>query len=70
MFNRFKWFLPFESSGDIVPVEKSGCFDVDVVLKSLFMKVGELNDDICNNLDPEITMVTILNGPWCVDSTL
>jgi hypothetical protein len=38
--------LPFESSGDIVHIEKSGCFDVDVVLKYLLMRVGEINDDI------------------------
>jgi hypothetical protein len=43
-------------SGDIVHVEKSGRFDVDMVWKSLFMKVGELSDDICNRLDSEITM--------------
>jgi hypothetical protein len=48
--NYFKRFLPFESSGDIVHVEKSGRFDVDVVLKYLFMRVGELRDDICNRL--------------------
>jgi hypothetical protein len=30
--------------------------DVDVVLKSLFMRLGELSDDICNRLDSEITM--------------
>jgi hypothetical protein len=34
-------------SGDIVDIEKSGRLDVDVVLKSLFMRVGELNSDIC-----------------------
>jgi hypothetical protein len=39
------------SSGDIVHVEKSGRFDVDVVLKSLFVRVGELSDDTCNRLD-------------------
>jgi hypothetical protein len=27
-------FLPLQSSGDIVHIEKSGRFDVDVVLKS------------------------------------
>jgi hypothetical protein len=46
-------------SGDIVHTEKCERFDVDVVLKSLFMRVGELSDDIRNRLDPEITMVTI-----------
>jgi hypothetical protein len=40
--NQFKRILPFESFGDIVHVEKSGCFNVDVVLKSLFVRVGEL----------------------------
>jgi hypothetical protein len=41
-----------------------------VVLKSLFMRGGGLNDDICNRLDPEITMkVTISNVPWCADNT-
>jgi hypothetical protein len=30
--NYFKRFFPFESSGDIVHGEKSGRFDVDVVL--------------------------------------
>jgi hypothetical protein len=34
--------FPFESSGHIIHVEKSGRFDVDVVLKSLFMRLGEL----------------------------
>jgi hypothetical protein len=58
-------------SGDIVHVKKSGRFDGDVVLKFLFMIVGELSDDICNRLNPEIAMkVTILNVPWCSDSTL
>jgi hypothetical protein len=41
-------------SGDIVHIEKSGLFNVDEVLKSLFMRVGELSDDIFNCLDPEI----------------
>jgi hypothetical protein len=42
----------------------SGRFDVDVVLKSLFMRVGELSDDICKCLDTAITMkVTISNVP-------
>jgi hypothetical protein len=40
------------SSGDIVHVEKSGRFDVDVVLKFFFTRLGELSDDICNRLDP------------------
>jgi hypothetical protein len=71
MSNEFKQILPFESSGDIVHVEKSGRFDVDVVLKPLFMRVGELSDDICNRLDSEITIkVTISNVPWCVNNTL
>jgi hypothetical protein len=69
MSNWFREFLLFESSGDIVHVEKSGRFDVDVVLKSLFMRAGRHSDDICNHLDAEITMkVTILNVPWCIDS--
>jgi hypothetical protein len=58
------------SSGDIVHVEKSGRFDVDVVLKSLFMRVGELSDDICNHLVSKIVMVTILNVTSCVNNTL
>jgi hypothetical protein len=37
MYNQFKRFLPVESSGDIVHVEKSGRFDVDV-WESLFMR--------------------------------
>jgi hypothetical protein len=42
-----------------------------VVLKSLFMRLGELSDDICNCLDSEITMkVTISNVPRCVNNTL
>jgi hypothetical protein len=42
-----------------------------VVLKSLFMRLGELSDDICNRLDPEITMkVTVSNVPWCVNISL
>jgi hypothetical protein len=50
--------------------KKSGGFDVDVVLKSLFMRLGQLSDDICNRLDPVITMkVTISNVPWGVDNT-
>jgi hypothetical protein len=49
----------------------SGRFDVDVVLKSLFMRLVELSYDICNRLDSEITMkVTISNVPRCVNSTL
>jgi hypothetical protein len=51
------------SSGDIVHVEKYGRFDVDIVLKSLIMRVGEISDDICNRLEPEIMMVTISNVP-------
>jgi hypothetical protein len=59
----------FESSGDIVHAEKSGRSDVDMALKSLFMRDGELSDDICNRLDSEIMMeVTILNVPWCVNN--
>jgi hypothetical protein len=65
-----KRFLPFESSSDIVHVEKSGRFGVDVGLKPPFLSVGELSDDICNRLDSEITMVTISNVPWCVNNTL
>jgi hypothetical protein len=38
----FKRFLPFESSGDTVHVEKSGCFNFDVVLKYLLIRVGEI----------------------------
>jgi hypothetical protein len=54
-----------ESSGDIVHVEKSGHFNVDVVLKPLFMRVGKFNNDICNCLDSEIAMmVTISNMPY------
>jgi hypothetical protein len=54
-----------------VHIEKTGCFDVDVNLKSLFMRVGEHSDYICNLLNPEITMkVTISNVPWCVKNTL
>jgi hypothetical protein len=68
--NWLKRFLLFESSGDIVHVEKSGHFEVDVVLKSLLMRLGKLSDDICNRLDPKITMVTISNVPWCINSTL
>jgi hypothetical protein len=64
-------FLLFEWSDDIFHIEKSGCFGVDVVSKSLFMRVGELSDDICNHLDPEIMMkLTISNVPWCVNNTL
>jgi hypothetical protein len=52
-------------SGDIAHVEKSEHFDDDVVLKYLFMRAGELRDDICNRLDPEVTMkITISNIPW------
>jgi hypothetical protein len=61
----------FESYGDTVHVEKPGCFDVDVVLKSLFMKLGELSDDICDHLNSEITMkANISNLPWCANNTL
>jgi hypothetical protein len=42
---------------------------VDVVLKSLFMRLGELSDDICNRLNPEDTMVTISKVPRCVNNT-
>jgi hypothetical protein len=63
--------IPFESSGDIVHVEKSGRFDVDVVLKSHFKRIGELSDDICDRLYPKITTkVTISDVPWCVDNTV
>jgi hypothetical protein len=42
-----------------------------VVLKSLFMRLGELSDEIYNRLDSEITMkVTILHVPRCVNNTL
>jgi hypothetical protein len=42
-----------------------------MVLKSLFMRLGELSDDICNRLDSEITMkVTISNVPRCVNNRL
>jgi hypothetical protein len=67
--NQFKRFLPFELSGDIVDIEKSGGIDADVVLKYLFVTVGELSDDICNR-DPVITVLTISNVLWCVDNTL
>jgi hypothetical protein len=37
----------------------------------LFMRVGELSDDICNRLNSEITTkVTISNVPRCVNNTL
>jgi hypothetical protein len=39
LFNKFKRFLPFESSGNVLHIEKSGHFTVDVVLKSPFMRV-------------------------------
>jgi hypothetical protein len=39
----------------------SGRFNVDVVLKSVFVRVGELSDDISNRLDPEIKMKVALN---------
>jgi hypothetical protein len=32
-------------SGGIVHIEKCGHFDVDVVLKSHYIRVGKLNDD-------------------------
>jgi hypothetical protein len=67
-YNQFKRFLPLP--GDIVHVEKSRRFDVDVVLKSLFMRLGELSDDICKRFDSEITMVTIWNVSWCVNNKL
>jgi hypothetical protein len=55
----------------MVHVEKSGSFDVYVVLKSLFTKLGELSDDICNRLDSEITLeVTISKVPWFVNNAL
>jgi hypothetical protein len=57
-------------SGDIVHVENSGRFEVDVVLKYLFTRLGELCDDICNCLDSEITMVTISKVPGHVNNTL
>jgi hypothetical protein len=47
-----KLLLPFESSGDILHIEKSGHFAVDVVLKSLFMRTGKSSDDVSNRLDP------------------
>jgi hypothetical protein len=43
---------PFESSGDILHIQKSGHFTVDVVLKSLFMRAGKSSDDVSNSLDP------------------
>jgi hypothetical protein len=55
-----KRFLLFESSGDIVNVEKSGRFDVDVVLKVHFTKVVKICDDNCNRIDPGITIVTLI----------
>jgi hypothetical protein len=45
-------FFPFESSGDILRIEKSGHFSVDVVLKSLSMRAGKSSDDVSNRLDP------------------
>jgi hypothetical protein len=66
----FRRVFPFESFSDIVHIEKSGHFDVDVVLRSLFMRVGELSNDICNHLNPKIMMVTISNVPWCIDNTV
>jgi hypothetical protein len=64
-----KQFPPFEVSGDIVHVKKSGCFDVDVVLKLLFIRVGELSDDICNRLDHDekiILRVTFYISARCL----
>jgi hypothetical protein len=37
---------------DILHIEKSGHFTVDVVLKSLFMIAGKSSDDVSNRLDP------------------
>jgi hypothetical protein len=49
----------------------SGRVHVDVILKSLSMRVGELSDGICNCLDPKITMkATISNVQLCFDNTL
>jgi hypothetical protein len=48
----FKRYLPFESSGDILHIEESGHFTVEVVLKSLFVRAGKSVDDVSNRLDP------------------
>jgi hypothetical protein len=50
-------------SDDIVHVEKSGRFDVDVVFKSLFMRLGELSDESKKSAVPVIqhTTYNILN---------
>jgi hypothetical protein len=63
--NQFKSSLLFKPSGDIVHVDKPGRLNVDVVLKSLFMRFGEFCDDMCNRLDPE----TAMNVSWGVDNT-
>jgi hypothetical protein len=35
------------------------------------MRAGELSDDICNCLDPKITMkIALSNVPWCVNNIL
>jgi hypothetical protein len=38
------FFLPFESSGNILHIEKSGHFAVDVGLRSLFMRAGKSSE--------------------------
>jgi hypothetical protein len=58
-------------SCDIFHIKKFGYVDVDVVLKSLFLRVGERSNDIYNRLDPEVMIRnTISNLPMCIDSTL
>jgi hypothetical protein len=42
----------FESSGDILHIEKSRHFTVDVVMKSLFMRASKSSEDVSNRLDP------------------
>jgi hypothetical protein len=35
------------------------------------MRFSDLIDDICNRLDPEVTMeVAVADVPWCVDYAL
>jgi hypothetical protein len=46
--------------GDILHIEKSGHFTVDVVLKSLFMIAGKSSDDISNRLDMKVTVILSL----------
>jgi hypothetical protein len=53
-------FFRLSYLGDILYIEQSGHFTVDVVLESLFMRAGKVSDDVMQKL---LIMIGLLQSP-------